>query len=71
MITEQQQIDAEHFRRQAKAQIALNGETIKALAERIGYPAKTVTATLKKPWEFPRAAAAIKSDLFGKKEVSK
>ncbi|HWL54303.1 MAG TPA: hypothetical protein VNQ90_17820 [Chthoniobacteraceae bacterium] len=69
LITEQQQIEAEHFRRKAKAQIALNGETIKALAKRIGYPAGTVTAALRRPWDTPNVVTAIEADLFGKKHV--
>ena len=67
MITEQQQIKAEHFRRRVKAQVALNGETIKALAERIGSPRKSVDAALTRPWDVPRVVAAIEADLFGKK----
>jgi len=65
MLTEQKQIEAERFRRRVKAQIALNGETLKAIAIRISYPAGTVTAALKEPWRFPRVIAAIKADLFG------
>lgn len=71
MITEKAQIEAKEFRRRVKAQLALNDDTVEALAVRIGKRPNTITTAFRKPWEFPLVVAAINADLFGGKPLKK
>lgn len=54
------------FRGRVKAQLALKGETMASLADRIGKARTTVSAALRRPDRFPCVAAAIEADLWPK-----